>query len=347
MKVYYDERYVSAGHDFDTTKKAREVAGLLAQMPQVTLTSPIAATPEELAMIHDPRYVQAVMTGGIGAESAGFPWDENYYQAVAASTGGVIDAAFTALKEGVAGSLSSGLHHARWAEGAGFCTFNGLALAAKMALGQTCGKVMRDAPTYPCKKVLILDLDAHCGGGTYDIVCEEPDIWQIDVATSPFDYYPCKSERHRLVVADSATDYLDTICEELEDILAEERFDLVLYNAGMDPHEDCDCGGMAGITTDVLRQREYLVFDWGRKHEIPIAFVLAGGYTGIALSNEELAHLHQLTAEAAVDGCMREGTTGCEVLLDEEPSAQADVAPSVYNDEPPLWKQSEGGIYTP
>jgi hypothetical protein len=58
------------------------------------------------------------------------------------------------------------------------------------------------------------------------------------------------------------------------------RFDLCLYNAGMDPYEKCPMGGMPGITRDVLARRERLVFAWCQRRRLPVAFVLAGGYVG-------------------------------------------------------------------
>jgi hypothetical protein len=65
----------------------------------------------------------------------GFPWDPALWEMVCTSNGGVIAAAIEALRtRRVSGSLSSGLHHARRARGAGFCTFNGLVLAARAAL---------------------------------------------------------------------------------------------------------------------------------------------------------------------------------------------------------------------
>jgi hypothetical protein len=51
------------------------------------------------------------------------------------------------------------------------------------------------------------------------------------------------------------------------------RFDLCLYNAGIDPHEDCPTGGLSGITRDVLSRRERLVFDWCRARRLPVSFV--------------------------------------------------------------------------
>ena len=71
---------------------------------------------------------------------------------VTASTGCVVASGLQAMTDGVAGSLSGGLHHARCDQGSGFCTFNGLALAAKAALAAG------------AESVVILDFDAHCGG---------------------------------------------------------------------------------------------------------------------------------------------------------------------------------------
>src|SRR5207249_1324240 len=80
-----------------------------------------------------------------------------------------------------AGSLSSGLHHASRASGMGFCTFNGLALATKAARDQGA-------------RVLIIDLDAHGGGGTYSIVKRWPDVVQLDLVVSLLDSYTPKGQ---------------------------------------------------------------------------------------------------------------------------------------------------------
>lgn len=300
MKVYYDERYVASSHSFDTTRKSANVAELVRGMTGVELVAPREASQRELALVHDPAYVRAVRTGkGDGRGSAGFGWDPGLWEAVSASTGGAVDAALTALREGAAGSLSSGLHHADRERGAGFCTFNGLALAAKMALGKRPLLDTFRRPRAPrCRRVLILDLDAHCGGGTHDIIRDDPRIWQIDVSVSGFDSYRSRSERHHLHVVNRADDYLDIIELELERA-AEIGFDLVIYNAGMDPHEDCGIGGLPGISSRVILEREELVFSWAREQGVPVSFVLAGGYTGGSMWEERLAALHGTTVAAA------------------------------------------------
>src|SRR5262245_48299086 len=124
---------------------------------------------------------------------------------VLASNGGAVAAALRAMRDGMAGSLSSGLHHARRDRGYGHCTLHGLAPAANRALAAGAGAV------------LILDLDAHCGGGTYAIIAGNPHVWQVDVSTDGFDLYE-PGGRTTLDVVVNAADYLPTISRRLRDL---------------------------------------------------------------------------------------------------------------------------------
>lgn len=301
MKLYYDPAYVGAKEPFDTTRKSANVAALSASIPGVVLKSPQPASLAEIRLAHASSYVNALKTGkGHLASSAGFTWDRGYFQSILSSTGGVIDAALTAMADprSVSGSLSSGLHHASHDSGAGFCSVNGLAVAAKIAVGLRPKTQLRVAyPARAAERVLILDLDAHCGGGTYQIIQNDHRIYQSDVSVNYFDSYEPVHSRHRLHVVQNADAYLATIERELEWAATEVRPSLVLYNAGMDPHEDS--GGLTGITTEILRVRERMVFDWAAARGIPLAFVLAGGYTGSWMSAKRLAALHAMTVAAA------------------------------------------------
>jgi acetoin utilization deacetylase AcuC-like enzyme len=97
-----------------------------------------------------------------------------------------------------------------------------------------------------------------------------------------------------------ASRYLPTIEQRLTWLEREApRFDICLYNAGMDPFGGCSIGGMQGITQKVLRDREVAVFSWCRMRGVPIVFVLAGGYLGPELDRAGLIALHRLTLEAA------------------------------------------------
>ena len=291
VKVFYSPEYSGSSYAFDTTRKAKWIADSLGSSPisGVELVSPKPLSWEQLVQVHDPEYARAVQTGVVRslAESQGFTWDEGLWPMVLASNGGAVAAGLAALRHGLAGSLSSGLHHARCGSGAGFCTFNGLVLAANEALATGAGSV------------LILDLDAHCGGGTASLIAEEPRIWQLDVSVSEFDSY-ASGTRAWLRIVRRGGDYLGEIERGLGEIRRHgPRFDLCLYNAGMDPFEGCSTGGLAGITEDILAARERLVFDWCSEGKLAIAFVLAGGYVGPRLDVEGLVALHRLTLSAA------------------------------------------------
>lgn len=95
----------------------------------------------------------------------------------------------------------------------------------------------------------------------------------------------------------SGATYLSDINESLQRISNPESIDVVIYNAGMDPHEHCRIGGSPGITTEILRQREEIVFRWARLHSNPVAYVFAGGYEGGQLTRQELIQLHRSTIE--------------------------------------------------
>ncbi len=288
MKLFFSQIYASSGHEFDTTRKSAHIAESLSKRPLtgIEMRPPAPVSYEELTEIHEKEYVTSVMTGvpRSRAQSQGFPWDENIWNAVCASTGGVVAASMAALDDGVAGTLSSGLHHARFARGDGFCTFNGLALAAIIAHRKIGGRV------------LVLDLDAHCGGGTHELLGDMPWARSVDVSVCPFDVYR-PSGGNTLDLVHDEQQYLKVIAKRLDEVGND--FALCIYNAGMDPYELCDIGGLRGITKEMLRDRERLVFDWGKKAGVPVAFTVAGGYAGRRLNADGVVELHRMTLEAA------------------------------------------------
>ncbi len=291
VPVHYLPAYAATSFEFDTTRKAHWVAESLREDPidGVEISAPLLLERSALLSVHTAEYVDAVASGEPRelAESQGFLWDSRMFETALASTSGTVAAARAARELGVSGSLSSGLHHARPDRGAGFCTFNGLAVATL------------DALAHGARSVLLIDLDAHGGGGTKRCLDGHDGVWQVDVSVCAVDGYEPTERYRRRVVADAA-DYLTSIKGELAAI--EETgivFDLCLYNAGVDPYEGCDVGGLAGISAAMVRARDEQVFSWTRRQQIPTAFVLAGGYVGTRLPKEVLVDLHRATIAAA------------------------------------------------
>jgi acetoin utilization deacetylase AcuC-like enzyme len=249
-------------------------------VPGVELVAPKLATKAELLRIHSLEYVHSVLTGGLKYLAAGF-WSKELLQSILATTGGMRDAVFEAFRNGRSGSLSSGLHHASTNNGKGFCTLNGLALAALVALEKV-------------GEVGILDLDAHCGGGTADILKKNKKVRLADVSVCSYDAWtPIAKSRHFFEVVDRPGRYIAKVREALK---ALEGVEFLIYNAGMDTHEKA--GGLDGITLDIIKEREALVVEWARERNVPIIFALAGGYMWSGLTLKEVAELHLETVKA-------------------------------------------------
>lgn len=293
MKLFYSPDYVAAAESFDTTRKSGWIAESLVADPidGVEIIAPQPLTFEDVVAIHDPAYVTAVQTGEPRsmAESQGFTWDPGMWQSVTASTGGLVAATLQAMTDGVAGSLSGGLHHARYDQGGGFCTFNGLVIAANAAMAAG------------AESVLILDLDAHCGGGTHSLIKGDPRIRQIDVSVNLFDHYlPAGS--NTLDMVKDADDYLRIIERRLSELDGGDwKPGICVYNSGMDPDERCGIGGLRGIDAAMLRAREEMVFRWFTSRRIPIAFAIAGGYIGGAMKQDDLVALHRMSVSVAIN----------------------------------------------
>ena len=289
MKIFYNDEYVAPNHSFDTTRKAAWIADTIRDtgVPGVELVDPASLTgmaEQVIESIHDTEYIDALRTGKPEAlaSSQGFVWDEGIWEMALNSTAGVLGAVTEALAASAAsGSLSSGLHHARAGEGTGFCTVNGLAGAARHALELVNGTVV------------VLDADAHCGGGTHSLIGNEERIRHLDLSVSSFDNYtPSGDNRLVLLTTEVSRASFDRrYLNELDSLLEQIPSDtgLVVYNAGMDPHPS--------VSEIALIQRENRVAEWCSTNNVPVAFVLAGGYTH-AMTEDELADLHMQTIRA-------------------------------------------------
>ena len=280
LTVYYSPAYVVEGKS-ETVTKSKLVAEMIeaGNAGEVWLEAPKLATRQELESIHTSEHVRSTFEDKGSFLEVG-PWSQPLLDSILASTGGMRDAVKEALKNGRSGSLSSGLHHARKNSGNGFCQFNGLALAALEALKKV-------------KTVGILDLDAHAGGGTFDILGDHKQVYLADVTVNSFDSWePSDPARHFYVEVDNPKGYLGHVEDALHSL---ERVDFLIYNAGMDTYEKA--GGMKGITKDMIRKREKLVVHWARARKIPHIFALAGGYKWGGLTLEQVAELHLETVK--------------------------------------------------
>ena len=271
LTVFYNDEYVNP-NDAETRTKAEPLARMIEQgeVSGVVLKSPRSVTREQLLQIHDARYLDE-------------QWgkDPQFLASILASTGGVLAALDQAMIDGASGTLSSGLHHAQRGADNGLCYLNGLALVVLAAIEK-----------YGLTDVGILDTDAHWGGGTFQLVGSNPKVRISDVTVSNFDSWQSSESRHHLKMVNDPSVYLDEVKKALTQL---EDIEFMVYNAGMDPFEDCGIGGMRGITREILEERERLVAQWCLDTKTPALFTLAGGYTGTNLDLEGVARLHLST----------------------------------------------------
>ncbi len=94
--------------------------------------SPISR--ENLLRVHARDYVDQVFSCQVPhaiAREIGFPMTQSVSFRAQCATGGSLLTAMLALEHGIACNTAGGSHHARIAQGAGFCVFNDVAVAVK------------------------------------------------------------------------------------------------------------------------------------------------------------------------------------------------------------------------
>jgi len=258
-------------------KYARLKERVVSEFPDVMLSQAEPASDGELALVHTPGYVQAIMDGTLAPalqREIGFPWSPAMGERARRSVGATIQASRAALGgEGVAANIAGGTHHAYADKGGGFCVFNDAAVASRLMQAEQ-GRRSRQP-----LKVAIIDLDVHQGNGTARIFARDDSVFTLSMHGAknfPFRKEPsdldvdlpdgCGDDEY-LLALDHALDQLDN------------RFDpgFIVFLAGADPHEG-DRLGRLKLSFDGLEARDRRVMDWAWQRRIPMAIAMAGGY---------------------------------------------------------------------
>jgi acetoin utilization deacetylase AcuC-like enzyme len=245
---------------------------------------------EQLERVHTRDYIEAVRTGEPRAlaESQKFPWTPELYPSVLLTGGGCLAAARRALDDGISGALVSGFHHSHADHGEGFCTFNGLVVAAEALRS---GDVVGRHPPRRVERVAVIDMDLHYGNGTASLARSRPWLFNLSIYGNEYDantaYRDVTPRRHTdgdnhrsipLPAGAGRTAMLEAMDKGLAMLDAWGRPDLVLYQAGADPYREDPYSPLA-LDHDDLLERDRRVFAAARSRGIPVAWVLAGGYT--------------------------------------------------------------------
>ncbi|AVZ86031.1 histone deacetylase [Acinetobacter sp. WCHA45] len=281
LKACYSPRYFARTHT-NSMEKLTAVADVLRTHQMVDLIDPGLIDTEILKKLHNPEYVEAFLSGESAfATIQGFkPWNEQLRDAILSVQAGQLLGADIAFKEGIAANIAQGFHHASYESGAAYCTFNGLALVAKQNSE---------------KRIFVMDCDQHGGDGTAIFTNRLTNLVNFGIFGIRFG---CKAGERSLTryihpKQGNFDLYREAIFEAFQ-YASHWEAELIIYQAGMDCHQ-LDKYGSKWFTTELLYERDRLVFEMAKKMKIPLLFVLAGGYQEL----DNLVPLHVNTFKAA------------------------------------------------
>ena len=245
--------------------------------------------------VHDPAYVDEVMALSVPPEKErriGFPVTDRVMRRSLLSPGGTWLAAKLALAHGYGANAAGGSHHALFDTGAGYCVFNDLAIAAHRLIAED-----------DVRSILIIDLDVHQGDGTASLLAGRSDIFTLSIHAEK--NFPVRKARSTLDIGlpDSVADadYMAVLADALPRILDDFAPDLILYQAGVDPHVEDRLGRLA-LTDAGLDARDRFVMRQAKARAIPLASTMGGGYGAdrMAIARRHAASMIALAEEAAI-----------------------------------------------
>lgn len=211
-------------------------------------------------MVLEPKHPEVATT---------LPWTTgSFYAAVE----------YAYLNRTITCSPVSGFHHSEFNRAMGFCTFNGLMVAA-IKLKQKFTDI----------KIGILDCDHHYGNGTDDILIKN----NIDYVKH-YTFGGQEADHYHWNGGASAELWITRLPDILKAYFKD--VDIIFYQAGADPHQEDPHGG--ALTSEQLARRDHIVFDFASQKKLPITWNLAGGYLEPI---EKVLQLHGFTLDAAIN----------------------------------------------
>jgi len=314
MKTAYVYHPLYLAHELhghpERPERLERVMELLKQkgmLERLVALEPAPATEAEIELVHSSAHhlrVQQVAARGGGHMDADTFVSARSYDAAMLAAGGVN----TAVRAVLQGEIDNAFclvrppgHHATPDRAMGFCLFNNVAVAARVAQQEN-----------GLERVLIVDFDVHHGNGTQDIFYQDPSV--LYFSTHQYPYYPGTGDwgetGHRqgegttvnapLPPGVGDAGYADVFRSLLWPVAQRFRPQLILVSAGFDAHWSdqlafmlLSLNGYAHLTRELYDIAQALCD--GR-----IVFVLEGGYHLDVLAYSVLNTLYALLDDEQV-----------------------------------------------
>ncbi len=234
------EGHVESPERLDAALSLLRECGLLDRLTRI---EPRVAGDDDLALVHSPRYLDALRSA---CEHGGGWFDPDTYCLrescdVASAAAGACLAATDAVLARDATSAFAAVrppgHHARPQQPMGFCLLNNVAIAARYAQRR-----------HGLERVAIVDIDVHHGNGTQDAFYDDPTVLYVSMHQYPF--YPGTGRADELGGGDARgtnvniplpagcgdAEYAAVFEQIVEPVVRRFRPELLLVSCGFDAH---------------------------------------------------------------------------------------------------------------
>ncbi|WP_308446406.1 histone deacetylase family protein [Chitinimonas sp. BJYL2] len=256
---------------------------------------PPLVTHEQLALVHPPRYVEALEqlspAEGIVHLDPDTAINRHSLRAAQRAAGAVVRATELVVNREAANAFCAVRppgHHAESKRAMGFCLFNNLGVGVAQALKMG------------IERVAVADFDVHHGNGTEELFHDNPRVMMVSIFQSPF--YPYSGENalgpnmHNVPLkAGSRGDALrEAVTTQWLPALNDFKPGMIFISAGFDAHRDDEMASMGLVEDDYAWITEQLMEVAANHAEGRIVSVLEGGYDLSALGRSAAAHVRVL-----------------------------------------------------
>ena len=267
--------------------------GLLKQLK--LYESPIAVD-EQLERVHAHEYVQHIRRVAPHAGLVRLDGDTAMGPMTLAATLHQVGAVVQGVDLVMSGEVKNAFccvrppgHHAGYANSAGFCIFNGVAVGVAHAIAQ-----------YGIERAAIIDFDVHHGDGTENIFKDNPKVMLCSTFQHPF--YPgrgadTRTQRMVNVPLKEGTDgkgFRAAVESEFLPALTQFQPQMVFVSAGFDAHRDDPLAGLGLVREDYIWVTQFILDIANRFAKDCVVSVLEGGYNLSALADSAEAHVRVL-----------------------------------------------------
>jgi acetoin utilization deacetylase AcuC-like enzyme len=264
--------------------------------PHLTRHEAPAATVEQLARVHDRRYVEAIQAAAPAAglryldpDTALCPRSVTAALHAAGAVVSAVDLVCDGDYQSAFCAVRPPGHHAESRRAMGFCVFNNVAVGAAHACA-----------VHGLSRVAIVDFDVHHGNGTEEIFSDDPRV--LMVSTFQYPLYPYSGVDNPapnmvnipLSAGSGSAAFRAAVREHWLPALDEQEPELILISAGIDAHREDPLAGLEFTDHDYAWVTRELMAVARRHAAGRIVSSLEGGYALSALGRSAVAHMREL-----------------------------------------------------